>query len=137
MWFAGFSTTFSLFLEEKVRPFRPSLSSSSRTFSLANHVFVSISQRRRSELALYVLPRGLSAAHSMLRKRALVPRHVPLGEGILAGLAMAVLADRTRWGPEDLGGLVRRGESRSLSLLENRRTAFQELTSPLPFFVSV
>ncbi|KAL7417966.1 hypothetical protein BDY24DRAFT_4964 [Mrakia frigida] len=81
MWFAGFMTTFSLFLEEK---------------------------RRRSELALYVLPRGLSVLHSMLRKRAWIPRHVPLGEGVLAGLAMAILCDRSRWGQEDLGGLVKR-----------------------------
>lgn len=121
MWFAGFMTTFSLFLEEKVRllyfVFFPSGLLPTRSIELTVIIssfflfFLSFPQRRRSELALYVLPRGLSVLHSMLRKRAWIPRHVPLGEGVLAGLAMAILCDRSRWGQEDLGGLVKRGES--------------------------
>ena len=81
---------------------------------LISSLCIHVSQRRRSELALYVLPRGLQILHSSARKRAWIPRHVPLGEGVLTGLAMGVLCDRARWGPEDLGGLVKRSESPSL-----------------------
>ncbi|CED83154.1 Uncharacterized conserved protein [Phaffia rhodozyma] len=80
-WLAGFLTHFSLLFEKK---------------------------GRRPELALYVLPRGLSSMYISLRSKPGVPRYIPFEDGLLAALAMAMLCDRARWGERDLSGLVRK-----------------------------
>ncbi|KAJ9123945.1 hypothetical protein QFC22_000736 [Naganishia vaughanmartiniae] len=73
-WLIGFATCFSLFAEEK---------------------------KRRAELAMYVLPRGLEAAWSSARKRAWVPI-VPFGETILGMAAMAMVMDAYKMPPSSL-----------------------------------
>jgi len=78
-WMLGFSTCLSLFVEDK---------------------------KRRGELALYVLPKGLESIWSIARQRGLAPA-VPHGDVLLAsgGLAMVMSAyhhDKAR-----LSGLVR------------------------------
>lgn len=60
-WMSGFATCLSLFIEEK---------------------------KRRGELAMYVLPRGLESLWSILRRRSYVP-FVPGGEVLLTGLGLS------------------------------------------------
>jgi hypothetical protein len=64
-------------------------------------------QKRRAELAMYVLPRALESAWSTLRKRAYVPI-VPFGETILGAAAMAMVMDAYKHQPGALSGIVRR-----------------------------
>jgi len=49
-------------------------------------------QKRRAELAMYVLPRALESAWSSARRKAWVPL-VPFGETILGAAAMAMVID--------------------------------------------
>jgi hypothetical protein len=64
-------------------------------------------QKRRAELAMYVLPRALESAWSAARKRSYVPI-VPFGESILGAAAMAMVMDAYKHQPEALSGIVRR-----------------------------
>ncbi|KAK1925541.1 hypothetical protein DB88DRAFT_484264 [Papiliotrema laurentii] len=79
-WMMGFSTCFSLLLEER---------------------------KRRSELAMYVLPRALESAWSAARKRAWLPI-VPFGETILGAAAMSMVMDAYKHQPDAMSGIVRR-----------------------------
>ncbi|GAA5862498.1 hypothetical protein JCM8547_002084 [Rhodosporidiobolus lusitaniae] len=78
-WFCGLSTCFALFIEEK---------------------------KRRRELALYVLPKGLEAAWSNLRRREWVP-FVPGGEIMLTSLGLSLVMRSYQHEPQNLSGLVR------------------------------
>jgi hypothetical protein len=70
-------------------------------------VLVLMPQRRRAELAMYVLPRALESAWSAARQRAYVPI-VPFGETILGAAAMAMVMDAYKHQPGALSGVVRR-----------------------------
>lgn len=78
-WLAGFSTCASLFIEEK---------------------------KRRGELAMYVLPRGMEALWSVLRRRSYVP-FVPGGEVLLSSAGLAMVMHTYAHEPKMLSGLVR------------------------------
>ncbi|KAM0751507.1 hypothetical protein T439DRAFT_324689 [Meredithblackwellia eburnea MCA 4105] len=78
-WFNGFGTCLALFIEEK---------------------------KRRGELAMYVLPRGLEALWSVLRKRSYVP-FVPGGEILLTSVGMGMVMSTYTHEPAMLSGLVR------------------------------
>ncbi|KAF9516869.1 hypothetical protein BS47DRAFT_1371618 [Hydnum rufescens UP504] len=60
-------------------------------------------QRRRAELTMYVLPRGLESAWSMMRNRGYVP-FIPFGDSILCAVGMGMVMHD----PQHLSGLVRR-----------------------------
>lgn len=64
-------------------------------------------QKRRAELAMYVLPRALESAWSSARKRAWVPL-VPFGETMLGAAAMAMVMDAYKHQPNALSGVVRK-----------------------------
>ncbi|BGP13331.1 hypothetical protein JCM10213v2_001250 [Rhodosporidiobolus nylandii] len=78
-WFSGFATCLALFIEEK---------------------------KRRRELAMYVLPRGLESLWSILRRRSYVP-FVPGGEIMLTSCGLAMVMQTYQHNPEHLSGLVR------------------------------
>ncbi|TNY20044.1 hypothetical protein DMC30DRAFT_272138, partial [Rhodotorula diobovata] len=78
-WFAGLSTGLPLFIEEK---------------------------KRRRELAMYVLPRGLESVWSVLRAKSYVP-FVPGGEVLLTSVGLAMVMQSYQTAPEHLSGLVR------------------------------
>ncbi|GAA6000664.1 hypothetical protein JCM10207_004599 [Rhodosporidiobolus poonsookiae] len=78
-WFLGFSTCLALFIEEK---------------------------KRRRELAMYVLPRGLESLWSVLRRRSWIP-FVPGGEILLTSLGLSMVMRTYQHEPEHLSGLVR------------------------------
>jgi len=64
-------------------------------------------KRRRGELAMYVLPRGLESAWSVMRNRGWVP-FLPFGESILCAIGMGMVMATYQDSPEHLSGLVRR-----------------------------
>ncbi|BGP22311.1 peroxisomal membrane protein 4 [Rhodotorula toruloides] len=78
-WFSGFATCLPLFIEE---------------------------QKRRRELAMYVLPRGLESMWSILRRRKWVP-FVPGGEVLLTCVGLSMVMQSYQHSPENLSGLVR------------------------------
>ncbi|GAA6061716.1 hypothetical protein JCM10212_004948 [Sporobolomyces blumeae] len=78
-WFSGFATCLSLFIEEK---------------------------KRRRELAMYVLPRGLESLWSTLRQKSYVP-FVPGGEVLLTSMGLAMVMSTYQRNPASLSGLVR------------------------------
>ncbi|GAA5964486.1 hypothetical protein JCM3765_006302 [Sporobolomyces pararoseus] len=78
-WFSGFATCFSLFIEEK---------------------------KRRRELAMYVLPRGLESTWSILRSKSYVP-FVPGGEVLLTSAGLSMVMSTYQSNPQALSGLVR------------------------------
>ncbi|GAA5973669.1 hypothetical protein JCM11641_005071 [Rhodosporidiobolus odoratus] len=78
-WLSGFATCLALFIEEK---------------------------KRRRELAMYVLPRGLESLWSVLRRRAYVP-FVPGGEIMLTSAGLALVMRTYQHEPGNLSGLVR------------------------------
>ncbi|GAA5941017.1 hypothetical protein JCM1841_006610 [Sporobolomyces salmonicolor] len=78
-WFSGFATCLSLFIEER---------------------------KRRRELAMYVLPRGLESFWSVLRRRSYVP-FVPGGEVLLTSVGLSMVMSTYQSSPEMLSGLVR------------------------------
>ncbi|KAG5651486.1 hypothetical protein H0H81_008486 [Sphagnurus paluster] len=80
-WFPGFMAGLSLFVEAK---------------------------RRRGELAMYVLPKGLESAWIMARGKGLVFRTGNLGETWLTALGMAMIMSAYQNDPQHLSGLVRR-----------------------------
>ncbi|KAF8324556.1 uncharacterized protein EI90DRAFT_2976948 [Cantharellus anzutake] len=63
--------------------------------------------RRRAELAMYVLPKGLESAWSMMRNRGYVP-FIPWGESVLSAVAMGMVMSTYQNDPHHLSGLVRR-----------------------------
>lgn len=79
-WGAGFLTCLSLFVEHK---------------------------RRRTELAMYVLPKGMESAWSVARQRAWLP-FVPGGDLLLTSAGMSLIMGTYAQNPEHLSGLVRR-----------------------------
>ncbi|KAG8792199.1 hypothetical protein FRC12_006836 [Ceratobasidium sp. 428] len=79
-WLGGLLAGLSLFVEEK---------------------------RRRAELAMYVLPRGLESAWSVMRRRGWVPI-VPGGENLLCAIGMGMVMATYQTSPKHLSGLVRR-----------------------------
>ncbi|PWN94424.1 hypothetical protein FA10DRAFT_291704 [Acaromyces ingoldii] len=79
-WLAGFATCLSLFVEHS---------------------------RRRTELAMYVLPKGMESAWSVARQRSWVP-FVPGGDLLLTSAGMSLVMGTYAQNPEHLSGLVRR-----------------------------
>lgn len=79
-WGAGFLTCLSLFVEHK---------------------------RRRTELAMYVLPKGMESAWSVARQRSWLP-FVPGGDLLLTSAGMSLIMGTYAQNPEHLSGLVRR-----------------------------
>ncbi|KAJ3504032.1 hypothetical protein NLJ89_g8152 [Agrocybe chaxingu] len=80
-WLPGFAAGLSLFVEEK---------------------------RRRGELAMYVLPKGLESIWVMARGKGWVFRTGKWGETILTALGMAMFMSTYQNDPQHLSGLVRR-----------------------------
>ncbi|KAJ7913851.1 hypothetical protein B0H13DRAFT_458894 [Mycena leptocephala] len=64
--------------------------------------------RRRAELAMYVLPKGLESAWVAARGRGLVFRTGNWGESVLTGVAMGMVMSIYQNDPEHLSGLVRK-----------------------------
>ncbi|KAK7044470.1 WD-repeats-region domain-containing protein [Favolaschia claudopus] len=64
--------------------------------------------RRRAELAMYVLPKSLESVWVAARGRGLVFRTGNWGESVLTGLAMGLVMSTYQNDPEHLSGLVRR-----------------------------
>ncbi|PWN35689.1 uncharacterized protein FA14DRAFT_145616 [Meira miltonrushii] len=79
-WWAGFATCLSLFIEHK---------------------------RRRTELAMYVLPKGMESAWSVARQRSWVP-FVPGGDLLLTSAGMSLVMGTYAQNPDHLSGIVRR-----------------------------
>ncbi|KAF8308519.1 hypothetical protein DL93DRAFT_2086881 [Clavulina sp. PMI_390] len=75
-------------------------------FSVGLSLFVE-EPRRRAELAMYVLPRGLESAWSIMREKGYVP-FVPFGDAVLGASAMGMVMATYQNDPERLSGLVRR-----------------------------
>ncbi|KAJ7512894.1 hypothetical protein B0H11DRAFT_2213444 [Mycena galericulata] len=65
-------------------------------------------QRRRAELAMYVLPKGLESLWVAARGRGLVAHTGNWGEGVLAAVGMGMVMTIYQNDPEHLSGLVRR-----------------------------
>ncbi|KAJ6525852.1 hypothetical protein B0H10DRAFT_322545 [Mycena sp. CBHHK59/15] len=65
-------------------------------------------QRRRAELAMYVLPKGLESVWVAARGRGLVFRTGNWGEAALTGLAMGMVMSIYQNDPQHLSGLVRK-----------------------------
>ncbi|KAJ7211172.1 hypothetical protein GGX14DRAFT_623662 [Mycena pura] len=65
-------------------------------------------RRRRAELAMYVLPKGLESLWVTARGRGLVFRTGNWGESVLTGLAMGMVMSIYQNDPEHLSGIVRR-----------------------------
>lgn len=63
--------------------------------------------RRRTELAMYVLPKGMESAWSVARKRKWIPL-VPGGDVLLTGTALSLLMGTYSQNPKHLSGFVRR-----------------------------
>ncbi|KAI0684187.1 hypothetical protein BC835DRAFT_1310648 [Cytidiella melzeri] len=64
--------------------------------------------RRRPELAMYVLPKGLESAWVMARGKRLVPRTGQYGEALLTAVGMGMVMTIYQNDPQHLSGLVRR-----------------------------
>ncbi|KAF4619751.1 hypothetical protein D9613_004876 [Agrocybe pediades] len=80
-WVPGFVAGLALFVEEK---------------------------RRRGELAMYVLPKGLESAWVMARGKGWVFRTGKWGETLLTAIGMAMVMSTYQNDPQHLSGLVRR-----------------------------
>lgn len=80
-WFLGLMSGLSLFVEAK---------------------------RRRGELAMYVLPKGLESVWIMARGKGWVFKTGNWGEGLLTALGMAMVMSTYQNDPQHLSGLVRR-----------------------------
>ncbi|TFK46974.1 hypothetical protein OE88DRAFT_1637361 [Heliocybe sulcata] len=80
-WLGGLFAGLSLFVEEK---------------------------RRRGELAMYVLPKGLQSAWVMARGKGLVFRTGKFGEPLLTAIGMGMVMSIYQNDPQYLSGLVRR-----------------------------
>ncbi|KDQ63978.1 hypothetical protein JAAARDRAFT_27652 [Jaapia argillacea MUCL 33604] len=80
-WIGGLLSGFSLFVEEK---------------------------RRRGELAMYVLPKGLESVWVMLRGKGLVFNTGNFGEPLLTAIGMGMVMSTYQNDPQHLSGLVRR-----------------------------
>jgi len=80
-WVMGAITGLSLFVEEK---------------------------KRRAELAMYALPKGLESAWIVARGRGLVMRTGEFGEALLAAVGMGMVMRTYQNDPQHLSGLVRR-----------------------------
>ncbi|KAF8956690.1 hypothetical protein BDZ97DRAFT_1850035 [Flammula alnicola] len=80
-WLPGFAAGLALFVEEK---------------------------RRRGELAMYVLPKGLESIWVMARGKGWVFRTGKWGETLLTALGMAMVMSTYQNDPQHLSGLVRR-----------------------------
>lgn len=80
-WLLGLSAGLSLFVEDK---------------------------RRRGELAMYVLPKGLESAWIMLRGKGLVFKTGNWGDMLLTSLGMGMVMSTYQNDPQHLSGLVRR-----------------------------
>jgi len=65
-------------------------------------------KRRRAELAMYVLPKGLESLWITLRGHGLVFKTGKWGETLLTALAMAMVMSTYQNDPQHLSGLVRR-----------------------------
>ncbi|KAH9947201.1 hypothetical protein B0H21DRAFT_822120 [Amylocystis lapponica] len=65
-------------------------------------------KRRREELAMYVLPKGLESAWAMARGRGLVFRTGEAGEVLLTAMGMGMVMSTYQNDPQHLSGLVRR-----------------------------
>ncbi|KAJ6495387.1 hypothetical protein C8R45DRAFT_987179 [Mycena sanguinolenta] len=80
-WFSGFATGLALFIEDR---------------------------RRRAELAMYVLPKGLESLWVVARGHGLIWHTGNWGEGVLAGVGMAMVMTTYQNDPQHLSGLVRK-----------------------------
>ncbi|XP_006456923.1 hypothetical protein AGABI2DRAFT_212139 [Agaricus bisporus var. bisporus H97] len=80
-WLLGFAAGLALFVEEK---------------------------KRRAELAMYVLPKGLESLWIMLRGHGYVFKTGKWGETVLTGIGMALVMTTYQNDPQHLSGLVRR-----------------------------
>jgi len=85
-WLGGFLSGFSLLVEEK---------------------------RRRGELVMYTLPKGLESYYRVARGKGLVPgshftQRSGVGESMLTAVAMAMVMSTYQMDPQHLSGLVRR-----------------------------
>ncbi|KAJ6588659.1 hypothetical protein B0H19DRAFT_1100514 [Mycena capillaripes] len=80
-WFAGFATGLALLIEDR---------------------------RRRAELAMYVLPKGLESLWVVLRGHGLIWHTGNWGEGVLAGVGMGMVMTIYQNDPQHLSGLVRK-----------------------------
>ncbi|KAJ7691575.1 hypothetical protein B0H17DRAFT_934866 [Mycena rosella] len=65
-------------------------------------------RRRRAELAMYVLPKGLESLWLTARGHGLVWRTGNWGEGVLAGVGMGMVMSIYQNDPQHLSGLVRK-----------------------------
>ncbi|KAJ7496788.1 hypothetical protein FB451DRAFT_1208789 [Mycena latifolia] len=65
-------------------------------------------ERRRAELAMYVLPKALESIWIVARGHGLVLRTGNWGEGVLAGFGMGMVMTIYQNDPQHLSGLVRR-----------------------------
>ncbi|THH14186.1 hypothetical protein EW146_g6121 [Bondarzewia mesenterica] len=65
-------------------------------------------RRRRGELAMYVLPKGLESVWVMARGKGLVFRTGEFGEALLTAIGMGMVMSTYQNDPEHLSGLVRR-----------------------------
>lgn len=64
-------------------------------------------KRRRAELTMYVLPRGLESTWCMLKGKGWLPI-IPGGESLLCSLGMGMIMSTYQYDPEHLSGLIRR-----------------------------
>ncbi|KAI0337970.1 hypothetical protein BDW22DRAFT_1363556 [Trametopsis cervina] len=64
--------------------------------------------RRRPELAMYVLPKGMESAWVAARGKRLVPRTGQYGEALLSAIGMGMVMGIYQNDPQHLSGLVRR-----------------------------
>ncbi|EJD01717.1 uncharacterized protein FOMMEDRAFT_142253 [Fomitiporia mediterranea MF3/22] len=65
-------------------------------------------KRRRGELTMYVLPKGLESAWTMARGRGYVFHAGPYGDAILCAIGMGMVMNTYQNDPQHLSGLVRR-----------------------------
>ncbi|KZV64565.1 hypothetical protein PENSPDRAFT_162497 [Peniophora sp. CONT] len=64
--------------------------------------------RRRPELAMYVLPKGLESGWRVARGQGLVPNKTRYGEALLTAVGMGMVMSTYQNDPQHLSGLVRR-----------------------------
>ncbi|KAJ7172550.1 hypothetical protein C8R46DRAFT_154462 [Mycena filopes] len=80
-WFSGFATGLALLIEDR---------------------------RRRAELAMYVLPKGLESLWAVARGHGFVRHTGNWGEGVLTGVGMGMVMTIYQNDPQHLSGLVRK-----------------------------
>ena len=64
--------------------------------------------RRRPELAMYVLPKGLESGWRVARGQGLVPNKTRYGVALLTAIGMGMVMSTYQNDPQHLSGLVRR-----------------------------